>query len=216
MDTNIDTFCLLNVQIIHQLVFSIYSEMCWNMWVNCVYSNTTQQLPKAYIDCSSVPWIIEIIYSTSQMLAKSLWEQVDPQGSCLLTRACVTDLVHLLSDGCIFTHAMSTCCQYSQFRACCQFLIAGLLSFFCPCILAGKNAEAVGQDKMFYLLGTCITYLGFYVGYAALRYMLRSSIEEHKGIHVRWQNDVDRPCSLHKSSILRILYTCAYARSLIH
>ena len=51
-------------------------------------------------------------------------------------------------------------------------------------MLIGQNAEAVGQDKMQCMMGALIGLCCGYVGYAVVRYMLRTKIEEHKGIHV--------------------------------
>lgn len=56
-------------------------------------------------------------------------------------------------------------------------LYAGLLSYFCPCIQFGNNAEALGESCVLYALSMFVPILGLYC-----RTSVRGRIREQKGI----------------------------------
>ena len=61
----------------------------------------------------------------------------------------------------------------------------GLLTWFCPCIVIGRNAESVGESKIGCCLGSLLAFYFFWPGYLIIRTMLRNKVRESKGIDVR-------------------------------
>ena len=60
----------------------------------------------------------------------------------------------------------------------------GLLAYCLPCIVIGNNAEAVGEDKTIWCLGTFALFMLVPLGYRIMRCILRNKIREVRGIKV--------------------------------
>lgn len=78
----------------------------------------------------------------------------------------------------------SICKQHSQCLLFC-FVITGLLSFICPCIQFGRNAEAVGESCLMYALSQFVPLLNLYC-----RLSVRGKIREQKGIEGTFIKDL--------------------------
>ena len=57
---------------------------------------------------------------------------------------------------------------------------AGIIAYFCPCYVFGKNAEAVGDSCLLCALSQFVPLLDIYA-----RTSVRGKIREQKGIEVR-------------------------------
>lgn len=76
------------------------------------------------------------------------------------------------------------------------FLYTGLLSFICPCIQFGRNAEAVGESCLMYALSQFVPILDLYC-----RTIVRGKIRQQKAIDGSCLNDLIchifcEPCAL--------------------
>jgi Cys-rich protein (TIGR01571 family) len=64
-------------------------------------------------------------------------------------------------------------------------IVVGLLSFFCPCIQFGRNAQAVGDDCLLAGISQFVPILDI-----VCRFMVRGKIREQKGIEGTAINDL--------------------------
>lgn len=89
----------------------------------------------------------------------------------------------------------SICCMLNVLNLL-LLVYSGLLSFFCPCIQFGRNAEALGESCMTYGLSQLVPLLNLYC-----RVTIRGRIREKKGIEGSCIKDLlcawcCGPCSL--------------------
>ena len=63
-------------------------------------------------------------------------------------------------------------------------LLLGMLAWCCPCILVGRIAENLGEDRMLCTLGALFGILFVPAIYVAIRVLIRNKLREQKGIGV--------------------------------
>ena len=62
--------------------------------------------------------------------------------------------------------------------------ILGMLAWCCPCILVGRIAENLGEDRMLCTLGALFGILFVPAVYVAIRVLIRNKLREQRGIGV--------------------------------
>ena len=83
------------------------------------------------------------------------------------------------------------------------FEFVGLLSFFCPCIQFGRNAEALGESCVMYALSQFVPFLNLYC-----KTMVRGRIREQKGIEGTCLQDLLCSWCCYKCTIAQEAQVC--------
>ena len=76
-------------------------------------------------------------------------------------------------------HLCCECDAHSLTVSICSFPCAGIIAYFCPCYVFGKNAEAVGDSCLLCALSQFVPILNLWA-----RVSVRGKIREQKGIEV--------------------------------